>query len=136
MDRQTIEFNYQNTINLVRQLESVAADIKNVSDSYVRNSFHVVSLKWKSENSKIFVSNGDLLCSKMNQKAGKVVVIASTIRSIAKSIYEAEMEALRIEEERAYQARLAAEEAERKAREEAAKANKNKPGGGGGGHGR
>jgi uncharacterized protein YukE len=134
MDRQTIEFNYQNTINLVRQLESVAEDIKNVSDQCVKNSLQILSLKWNGENYKKFFSKGDLLCSKMNKKTGSVVVIASTISEIARTIYEAELEALRIAEERAYQARLAEEAAKKKAEEEAAakaSSNNGKHSGGG-----
>jgi uncharacterized protein YukE len=136
MDRATIEFNFSRAIDQASKLEDAVERIKNVANSNLKDAMQYVSVAWKGENSQKYISKGDILSGKMFGVAGGVNSVASTVRAVAKNIYDAEMEALRIEEERAYQARLAAEEAERKARDEAAKANKNKTTGDGGGHGR
>lgn len=136
MDRATIEFNFSRAKDLASRVVAVAEKTKNVGEKSLKDAMQKVSVSWKGENSQKYISKCEIVSGKLVRIAGCLGSVAGAISEAAQNIYEAEMEALRIEEERAYQARLAAEEAERKAREEAAKANKNKPGGGGGGHGR
>ena len=134
MDRATIEFNFSRAKDLASRLENTGLRIKNVANSNLKDAMQHVSIAWKGENSQKYVSKGDIISAKMVGIAGGVNSVASTIRAVAKNIYDAEMEALRIEEERAYQARLA-EEARKKAEEEAAKSSsKNGKHTGGGGH--
>lgn len=134
MDRATIEFNFSRAIDQASKLEDAVERIKNVANSNLKDAMQYVSVAWKGENSQKYISKGDILSGKMFGVAGGVNSVASTVRAVAKNIYDAEMEALRIEEERAYQARLAEEAAKKKAEEEAAakaSSNNGKHSGGG-----
>ena len=134
MDRATIEFNFSKAKEQASKLETTAGRIRTISNSNVKSAMQDVSIAWKGENSQKYVSKGDVIAGKIVTVANGVTAVASTIRAVAKNIYDAEMEALRIEEERAYRARLA-EEAKKKAEEEAAKSSsKNGKHTGGGGH--
>ena len=134
MDRATIEFNYSRAQNLASSIVTNVEKINSLDDKRLKVVMQLIADTWEGENSQKYIAKCETVLGTIIGVAGSAISVAATINEIARNIYEAEMEALRIEEERAYQARLAAEEAERKAREEAAKANKNKTGGGGGGH--
>jgi len=121
MDRATIEFNFTRAKQQAAELDSAAGNVRTMANSNIQNCIQGTANAWKGENSIKFIAKGDTIKSKFVSVASGINSVASTVRAIAQNIYNAEMEALRIEEERAYQARLAAEAAQR-AREEAEKA--------------
>ena len=126
MDRATIEFNYSRALDQASKIDTTAGRLKTISDTDLKGVLQNVSAGWKGENANKYIVKGDILYGRICRVAGGLNSVASAIRAAAKTIYEAELEALRIEEERAYLARLAAEEAERKAREEEATKTVNK----------
>ena len=102
MDRGTIELKYSNAIHQAEALEGLAFSSINSLKNDINLSAQNLSRGWKGEEM-------DIYNSKINSSEGKIISLrnnlisaASVIRIAAKNIYDAEMEALAIELERAY----------------------------------
>lgn len=100
--RATIEFNFSQANRQAQQLDELAKRLKNISDRDLQNVMQEVSSCWQSENASAYLNKGNALQGKMNTTATNLSAIASEIRRVAKNIYDAEMAALQIAEQRAY----------------------------------
>jgi uncharacterized protein YukE len=61
-----------------------------------------LSASWKGDNAKAYIGKGSRLQENIRGTAGELRSIAAEIRTIAKRIYDAEMAALAIAENRTY----------------------------------
>lgn len=131
--RYQIQMDFSRANQKANDLDNIANDLSRLSGTDLQNTLNSLGNDWKGDNATLYIQKGFSLKENLDETVKSIRNTASTIRSIAKNIYDAEMEALRIAEEREAAARRAAEEAQRAA-EAAAKAAKTTSGSGG--HGR
>lgn len=132
--RYQIQMDFSRANQKASDLDNIANDLSRLSGTDLQNTLNSLGNDWKGDNATLYIQKGFSLKENLDETVKSIRNTASTIRSIAKNIYDAEMEALRIAEEREAAARRAAEEA-RRAAEAAAKAAA-KTNSGSGGHGR
>jgi len=132
-----IEMDFSRANQKAQELDEIAADLSKLSNTDLENTLQGLNNEWKGENATKYIQKGTLLKGKISNTAANLKSVASTIRTIARNTYNAEMEALRIAEQReaAARAAAAAAEAARKAAEEAAnRTGTSSAGSSGGGH--
>lgn len=96
----TIAFNYNKAIKQADELLDIASDIRKVANDKLETSIQTVDKNWDGENSKKFISKSKKLKEKVTDSADDIQAIAASIKKMAKQIYDAEMEAIRIAKER------------------------------------
>lgn len=97
--RWEIESDLRHSMNQANRLDEIARSVSKAS-SGMGNALHSVQSGWTGENAALYIGKGGRLQGNIESSANSLRSIASTIRSVAQSIYDAEMEALRIAEER------------------------------------
>ena len=100
--RQSIEFDFNQAKKQADELDSIANNLDNLSKNKFNQSMQTLSQNWKGANAAAYLSKGSALESDISKSASQLHGIASDIRRIAQNIYDTEMEALRMAEERAY----------------------------------
>lgn len=100
--RSEIEFDFDQAKKQAKRIDEIADDLSNLSKSKLENTLSTLSANWKGQNASNYLAKGGRLQGEINGTANELHSIASTIREIARRIYEAEMAALRIAEEREY----------------------------------
>ncbi len=106
MDRETIEFNYSKAIRQDESVERLASSVDGMADNEIDICIQNLSTRWKGDNSTEFISKTSTVVGNTENLSSNLISISAAIRNAAEAIREAELEALRIEEERAYLARL------------------------------
>ena len=109
-----------------KELDDIADNLSRLADTDLQNTLDGLNNDWKGDNAGEYIKKGFALKEDMDKTVKDIRETAGTIRTVAKNIYDAEMEALRIAEEREAAARAAA-----KAAEEARNAGSRHGGGGG-----
>ena len=102
MDSSAIELNYEKAINYANELAGIADLLKNDVSQSINEAKTITSSSWDGQNSIKYVNKVSLVNAKNKASAIELETLASTIRAAAQRVYEAEMEALRIEKEREY----------------------------------
>lgn len=100
--RASIEFDFHRAEAQADKLETVADNLSRLSRSKFENTMQNLASNWKGENASLYLKKGGRLQEQMDGTARELYSIASDIRTIARRIYEAEMKALRLAEEREY----------------------------------
>lgn len=100
--RSEIIMDYNRVMGLADQLDSLAGKLKQEVDGTVRGTFDSLRTAWQGENSELFMSRSYDFISNVASSADSLQSFAYSIRSNAQRVYNAEMEALRIAEERSY----------------------------------
>ena len=106
MDRETIEFNYSITIKQAEDVERLASSVDCMADNEIVICVQNISTRWKGDNSVKFISKISTVVDNTENLSSNLISISAAIRNAEEAIREAGLEALRIEEERAYLARL------------------------------
>jgi len=102
-----IRYDFQQAIRKAEELESVASNLKRLSNSELENSLQSLAGAWKGEAARAYLAKGNRLQEKILENARKLEATARTIRSMAQKTYDAEMAAWRIAKEREYKLSLA-----------------------------
>ncbi len=100
--RKQIEFDFKKALGQADKIEAIAEKLNKMSTVELGNIMQNLSVGWKGENAELYLSKGSSLQDKMNETAKSLYAAASEIRTIAKRIYDAEMAALAIAQERIY----------------------------------
>lgn len=100
--RESIEFDFRQAKNQARQLDAIADNLGNLAKNNLSDSMQTLSQNWKGENASAYLSKGSTLQNDISSSASELHGIASDIRTIAQNIYNAEMAALEIAEQRTY----------------------------------
>lgn len=109
--RYQIQMDFNRAIQKANELDSIADSLSKLSDTDFQNTLDSLNNDWKGDNATAYIAKGMALKENMNATVKDIRNTASTIRTVAKNIYDAEMEALRIAEEREAAARAAREAA-------------------------
>lgn len=100
--RSEIRFNFKTAIRQAERLEESAEQLKRLAKRSLESSLDTLSGSWKGENAGAYIQKGVTLQREIADTSDELERVASDIRRIAKRIYDAEMEALRIASERDY----------------------------------
>jgi uncharacterized protein YukE len=106
--RASIEFDFNRAKQQATRLDDAADQLKRIAENNFQNTMQGISSSWTGENSRNYLAKGTELQKQMLNTAKNLKTIASEIRGVAQRIYNAEMQALRIAEERERQERARA----------------------------
>ena len=95
-----IYFNYNKAIEQANQLDGIAKRLNSAASQDMERVLNDVNSAWKSDSAPAYVKKGQKVERDMHTTANNITNIASTIRTIAKRVLEAELEAWRIANER------------------------------------
>lgn len=98
----SIEFDFRQAIQRAEELEEIAADLRKLADNDLQGSLQNLSTAWKGEAASAYIHKGTRLKEKILKSSKDLNKTASTIRSVARRTYNAEMAAYRIAMERKY----------------------------------
>lgn len=79
-----------------RDLDTLAGKIRNTANQKVEESMQLLSSGWKGNNASEFLKKYSELKRQILESADELSSIADDIRTTARIIYNAEMEAVRI----------------------------------------
>ncbi|MBS6645295.1 MAG: hypothetical protein KH366_17085 [Clostridiaceae bacterium] len=100
--RSEIRFNFRTAIKQAERLETSADQLKKLANASLETSLDTLSESWKGENAGAYIRKGVMLQKDIAATSEELNRVAADIRRIAKRIYDAEMEALRIASRRDY----------------------------------
>jgi WXG100 family type VII secretion target len=100
--RYSIEMDLKQAKKQANKLDDIANNISDLSNRKFENTLQNLSSSWKGGNASAYLNKGTKLQGQMNSTASELHSIASDIRRIAQRIYDAEMAALEIAENRTY----------------------------------
>lgn len=103
--RESIQFDFEQANRQAEALDNIAASLDDLGKKKLDGSMQTLSQNWKGANADAYLAKGNALKQDITSSASELRGIASDIRTIARNIYNAEMEALRIAEEREYNRR-------------------------------
>lgn len=115
--RSQIMMDFDRAKQKANELDNIANDLSGISSRDLQGTMEGLANDWKGDNATAYIKKGYTVKEKLDVIVTDLHNTANTIRAIAKNIYDAEMEALRIAEEREAAARAAAEAAARAAAE-------------------
>lgn len=95
-----IYFNYNEAIAQANRLDGIASKMQNAANRDMQGILNDVSRAWKSDSAPLYVRKGEKVRGDMQTSSKNLKRIASTIRTIAKRVRDAELEAWRIAHER------------------------------------
>ena len=98
--RWEIRMDFQQAMNQARRLDEIADRLEKVAKKSMEQSMQNLASAWKGTNASAFLQKEDRLQEKIKKTADNVHAIADDIRSVARRVYEAEMAAWRIANER------------------------------------
>lgn len=124
--RYSIQMDFDKAKRQADELDDIAESVDREANRSLTDTLNALGNDWRGENADKYIKKGFILKESMNDTAGQLHQAAATIRFVAKRIYDAEMENIRIAEERQ-------REEERRAAEEARARSRSGGGGGGGG---
>ena len=113
-DRATIQMDYNKAIAKADELDDLKNDINRCIYDELEVRKKQIQKSWRSDcNETKYEEKYHLVIGEIRNTMKNMTMISSTIREIAKNTYDAEMEALRIAEEREAEAARARAEAEK-----------------------
>lgn len=95
-----IYFNYNKAIAQANRLDGIASKMQNAANRDMQGILNDVSRAWKSDSAPQYVRKGEKVKGNIQTSSKNLEEIASTIRTIAKRVRDAELEAWRIANER------------------------------------
>ena len=102
MSTESIIFNYQESIRQAERLEETAKKLDRIADNRMKDTENSLRAVWDSDNSEMYYKKFEIVADQIKNDAKNLRSAATTIRNIAESIKQAELEAERIARERAY----------------------------------
>lgn len=94
--RSEIRFNFKQALAQADRLDDAADKLDRLSRNTMEQSMETLASAWKGENATAFLRKENILKGDIKTTASGIHEIADDIRRIARRVYEAEMEALRI----------------------------------------
>lgn len=98
--RSEIYFNYHKAIRQAGELEQVAERLQRLSTGDIQETMNEINSAWKSDSSPAYLQKGAQLQKNVEATSKNLRNVASSIRTIARRILRAELEAWRIAHER------------------------------------
>lgn len=96
MSRYTIEMNFSRAKHQAEQLEEAASRLEKIASGSIDEALGTVSGNWKGENADQYLRKAQTVRDKLLTTSGDIKGTAQTVRTIAETIYKAEMAALEL----------------------------------------
>lgn len=100
--RQRIELDFKQALRQADSIDAAAEQLSNLSGREFRTSLDNLSANWRSDSASMYMAKGNRLQEQMDGTAKELHAAAASIRTLAKRIYNAEMNAWRIATSRNY----------------------------------
>lgn len=95
-----IYFNYNKAMKQADQMEDVSRQLQKAADNTMEGILNDVSTAWKSDSAPQYIKKGEKVEGDIRTTASNLKNIAQAVRTIARRIRDAELEAWRIANER------------------------------------
>lgn len=95
-----IYFNYNRAIEQAKNLENISKQLKTAANNTMEDILNDVHIAWKSDSTSQYIKKGQKVEGDICMTANNLTNIARTIRTIARRVRDAELEAWRIANER------------------------------------
>lgn len=102
MSKEKIEMNFRQALKQADQIDAAANQLGNLSGKEFRGSLDNLSANWRGECASMYLAKGGHLQEQMNGTARELRAVAAEIRTRAKQLYNAEMNAWKIAVSRNY----------------------------------
>lgn len=100
MTEKTIQMNYRRSLEQAKELEEQAARLHRVASSDLETMLVQLRSAWTGANADQYAAKCCVLQQKIEKTALELERSAQTLRAAAQRLYHAEMEALRLAQER------------------------------------
>ena len=97
-----IAFNFKQAMNKASEVDNVSGRISRLSRNDLGGVMQGISSCWKGNSASAYLNKGNALQDNMDDVSREIKNIANEIRNAATRIYNAEMENLRISQQRQY----------------------------------
>lgn len=97
-----IYLNYQEALRSAGKIEEIAEVLQNCGENTFSGICEDIRANWHGENAQLYLSGSDIIVKRNREIVRKMNNIAGVIRKTAENVYRADMEALRISNERIY----------------------------------
>lgn len=101
MTRHQIEMDFQLASRQAEQLEETAAELLRIANDQLPDTMQQLQANWTGEASAQYLEKCEALRRKLLSDARQMENTAASIRRAARRLYNAEMESLRLAQERA-----------------------------------
>ena len=82
------------------EIDEIAANLRTLARRDLGDTVQELSSAWRGDNARMYLSKASRLQEDIAKTSGELQNIAGNIRTVARKLYEAEMEALRIATQR------------------------------------
>ena len=100
--RYEITLDYNKAMGMTRELSDLAVRFRRLTSNEAKEQLRVLHSGWQGENADHFIGKTDSYLDSTGEIANYLERVADLIRQNAQTVYNAEMTALRIAEERSY----------------------------------
>lgn len=100
MERNAIEINFSEACAQADKLEALAVNMKKIANQQLNQTFQELSAAWKGETATAYLSKAERVVESILSAADEINRIGQQVRAKAKLIYNAEISALHIAENR------------------------------------
>lgn len=97
-----IEFNFRQAKQQAEHLDGLASRLENLAAGEFRDAMQNLSGHWKGENANAYLQKGSRLETELVKTVKEIRQTAESIRVTAKKLYDAEMYAKRLAEQRSF----------------------------------
>lgn len=102
MTKEKIEMDFRQALRQADQVDAAANRLDSLSGREFRGSLDNLSAHWRGESASMYLAKGGRLQEQMDAAARELHAVAVDIRTLAKRVYDAEMNAWRIAVSRNY----------------------------------
>lgn len=100
--KEKIEMNFRQALSQADRIDAAANRLSNLAGGEFRGSLDNLSANWRGDGASMYLAKGNRLQEQMNGTAGELHAVAAEIRTVARRLYNAEMNAWRIAVSRNY----------------------------------
>lgn len=96
----TITMDFNKAKSQADKLDEIAAKIKKAGNSDLKSCMNEVQSAWTGDNSNAYRKKGNAVAEDLVEVSKNISAVASALRKVAKTTYDAEMDNYRIATER------------------------------------
>ena len=100
--RESIEMDFRQARAQADKIDGIAERLSQLANNQFGNTLQNMAAEWKGENASAYLDKGARLQNRMDASASDLRNSAAAIRRAARRIYDAEMAALEIANNRGY----------------------------------
>lgn len=100
--KEKIELDFRQALKQADRIDAVANQLGSLSGKEFQGSLDNLSASWRGDNASMYLAKGGRLKEQMDGTAKELHAAAADIRTVARRLYNAEMNAWRIATSRSY----------------------------------